>query len=176
MIFEIEEIPEGGLNFEVLEAKEHFGIDQSDCALSGDVKVWGKLTKVEREVLCSCDFNAPLLVVCTRCLEKFPLQVRGKLQIYFIPQVKEHRAGSEVEVQETDIEKEVYQEDQIDLRGPVRDQILLDVPLIRLCRKNCKGLCPKCGIDLNSSQCECKNDGPNDPRFAVLQKLKDKLK
>ena len=61
MIFEIEEIPEGGLNFDVLEGKEHFQIDQSDCTLTDAVKVQGKLTRIEREVCFSGDLEAPLL-------------------------------------------------------------------------------------------------------------------
>jgi uncharacterized protein len=176
MIFEIEEIPEGGLNFDVLEGKEHFGIDQSDCALTDDVKVRGKLTKIEREICFAGDLEASLLVTCTRCLKPFPLQVKSKVQVHFIPRAKESSPGSEVEIKETDIEKELYEEDRVDLRGPIRDQILLDVPLIRLCQKDCKGICSECGNDRNSDPCECENDGQIDPRFAVLQKLKEKLK
>jgi uncharacterized protein len=176
MIFEIEKIPEGGLNFEVLEGKEHFGIDQSDCVLMDCVKVSGKLTKIDREVCFAGYVEAPLLVNCTRCLTPFPLQVKNKFQVNFVPRAKESSAGSEVEINEMDIEQEIYEDDRIDLRGPIRDQILLEVPLILLCHENCKGLCPECGSNRNSDPCECENDGENDPRFAVLQKLKDKLK
>jgi uncharacterized protein len=176
MIFEIEEIPEGGLNFDVLEGKEHFGIDQSDCALTDCVRICGKLTKIDQEVCFSGYVEAPLMVTCTRCLELFPLQVKNKVQAHFVPREKQSSPGSEVEISETDIEKEIYEEDRIDLHGSIRDQILLEVPLILLCQKNCKGICPECGSDRNSDPCKCENDGGIDPRFAVLQKLKDKLK
>jgi uncharacterized protein len=176
MIFDIDEIPEGGLNFDVLEGKEHFGIDQSDCALTDGVRVCGKLTKIERELCFAGYIEAPLLVTCTRCLKLFPLQVKNKVQAHFVPRVKLSLPGSEVEISETDIEKEIYEENRIDLHGIIRDQILLEVPLILLCQGNCKGLCPECGSDRNSGPCECKNNGDIDPRFAVLQKLKDKLK
>lgn len=176
MIFEIEEIPEGGLNLDVLEGKEHFGIDQADCALTDDVKVRGKLKKIEREVSFSGFLEAPLVVTCTRCLKPFPFQVKGKVQVHFIPRAKESSPGSEVEITETDIEQEIYEDDRVDLYGPVRDQILLDVPLIRLCQEDCKGLCPECGRDRNSDPCECESEGQIDPRLAVLQKLKEKLK
>jgi len=176
MIFEIEEIPEGGLNFDVLEGKEHFEIDQSDCALTDAVKVRGKLTRIEREVCFSGDLEAPLLVTCTRCLKLFPLQVKNRVRIHFVPREKKSSPGSEVEIKETDIEQEIYEEDRVDLHGPIRDQILLDVPLIRLCQEDCKGICPECGNDRNSDPCGCENDGQIDPRFAVLQKLKEKMK
>ena len=176
MIFEIEEIPEGGLNFDVLEGKEHFGIDQSDCTLTDGVKICGKLTKIEREVCFVGNVEAPLLVTCTRCLKPFSLQIKIKVQAHFVPRAKQSSPGSEVEISETDIEKEIYEEDKIDLHGPIRDQILLEVPLILLCQENCKGICPECGSDRNSDPCKCENDGEIDPRFAVLQKLKDTLK
>ena len=176
MIFEIEEIPEGGLNFDVLEGKEHFGIDQSDCALTDGVKVRGKLTKIEQEVCFAGYVEAPLLVTCTRCLKPFPLQIKNKVQAHFVRLEKQSSPGSEVEISETDIEKEIYEEDRIDLHGPIRDQILLEVPLILLCQENCKGICPECGSDRNSDPCKCENEGKIDPRFAVLQKLKDTLK
>jgi uncharacterized protein len=168
MIFEIEEIPEGGLSIDVLEGKEHFEIDQSDCALTDAVKVRGKLTRIELEVCFSGDLEASLLVTCTRCLKLFPLQVKNRVRIHFVPREKESSPGSEVEIKETDIEQELYEEDRIDLHGPIRDQILLDVPLIRLC--------PECGNDRNSDPCGCENDGQIDPRFTVLQKLKEKMK
>ena len=176
MIFEIEEIPEGGLNFDVLEGKEHFAIDQSDCALLDGVKVRGKLTKIEREVCFAGYVEATLLVTCTRCLKPFFLQVKNKVQAHFVPWENQSSPGSEVEIIETDIEKEIYEEDKIDLHGPIRDQILLEVPLILLCQENCKGICPECGGDRNFDPCNCENDSAIDPRFAVLQKLKDKLK
>jgi uncharacterized protein len=175
MIFEIEEIPEGGLNFDLLEGKEHFEIDQFDCALTDGVKVRGKLTKIDREVYFAGYVEAPLLVTCTRCLKPFPLQLKNKIQVHFVPRSKQSSPESEVEISETDIEKEIYEEDRIELHGPIRDQILLEVPLILLCQENCKGICPECGCDRNSDSCKCENDGEIDPRFAVLQKLKDKL-
>jgi uncharacterized protein len=176
MIFEIEEIPEGGLYFDVLEGKDHFGINQSDCVLMDGVKVCGKLTKIEREVCFAGYLEAPLLVSCTRCLKLFPLQVKNKVKAHFVPRAKQSSPGSEVEISEKDIEKEIYEDERIDLHGPIRDQILLEVPLILLCQENCKGLCPECGSDKNTDPCECEKYGEIDPRFSVLQKLKDKLK
>lgn len=176
MIFDIEEIPEGGLNFDVLAEKEQFEIDQQDCFLSDAVKVKGVLTRIERDICFSGDLHALLQLTCTRCLKPFPFKVESKIQVHFVPRTKEPSPGSEVEIKETDIEQEIYEEDRIDLSGPIRDQILLEVPLMHLCQEDCKGICSECGIDLNSNQCECQTEGAIDPRFAVLKNLKDKLK
>ena len=51
MIFEIEEIPDGGLDFNLLAEKEQFEINQPDCSLSDNVRVNGKLTRIEQDIL-----------------------------------------------------------------------------------------------------------------------------
>ena len=49
--------------------------------------------------------------------------------------------------------------DQIDLVPMVRENLLLDAPLAPLCRLDCAGLCPTCGIDRNAATCDC--DAPH---------------
>ena len=176
MIFEIDEIPEGGLSFNLFVKKEQLQIDQPECYLDEDVKIKGKLKRIDHEVFFEGELQTLLQVICNRCLKSFSLPIKNKVQVQFVPDVKDSSPGSEVEIKETDVDKEAYQEDRIDIRGSVRDQILLDVPLIRLCQKDCKGICPACGNDFNANQCECKNEEEVDPRLAVLKKLKDKLK
>ena len=61
--------------------------------------------------------------------------------------------------------------DQIDLATMVRENILLEAPLAPLCRADCAGLCPTCGIDLNTSTCECIGV-VGDPRWDALSELK----
>lgn len=175
MIFEIDEIPEGGLSFDVLVNKEQLEIDHSDCTLTENVNVKGELSRIDKDVYLKGELYAVLKVTCTRCLNSFLFPVENKIQAHYVPQMVEASPGCEIEVKELDIEKEVYQEGRIDLRNPLRDQILLDVPLISLCNKNCKGICFKCGNDLNLNQCKCQNDKETDPRFAILENLKDKL-
>jgi uncharacterized protein len=65
--------------------------------------------------------------------------------------------------------------DKIDLSEDVRDYALLALPMKKLCSENCKGLCPKCGKNLNDGPCECR-DEKIDPRWEPLQKLKTKNK
>ena len=176
MIFEIDEIPEEGLGFDLFANKEQFKIDQPDCSLTENVKIKGRLTRINKEVFFAGELQTLLQVICTRCLKSFSLQIKNKIQVHFVPQVKDPLSGREVELKETDIEKEIYQEGRIDLRDLVRDQVLLDVPLICLCQDDCKGICTVCGNDFNANHCECKNEEEIDSRFAVLKNLKDKLK
>jgi uncharacterized protein len=75
-------------------------------------------------------------------------------------------------VDDPDVTDELtYQIDQsfIDLAPLVHDAILLDLPLAPLCRADCQGLCPYCGIDRNEANCGCQ--APHDPRWATLDGL-----
>ena len=44
---------------------------------------------------------------------------------------------------------------QIDLDGMVMDNVFLNLPIVSFCRKDCKGLCPVCGCNLNEKECGC---------------------
>tara|TARA_B100000686_G_scaffold166421_1_gene173916 strand:+ start:1618 stop:2148 length:531 start_codon:yes stop_codon:yes gene_type:complete len=176
MIFDIEDIPEEGLNLDLLAGKEQLEINQPDCSLLDDIKLRGNLAKIEQDISFSGQLKATLRVACTRCLNLFPYNIEAEIKIHFTPLSKKHSPGSEIEIKETEIEQEIYDGGKVDLRGAVRDQILLEVPFMHLCRGDCKGICSECGIDLNSNHCGCQNEGQIDPRFAVLKEIKDKLK
>lgn len=64
--------------------------------------------------------------------------------------------------------------DQIDLVPMVRETVLLELPDAPVCRPDCAGLCPQCGIDLNVITCECVME-TIDPRWAALEGLRDIL-
>jgi uncharacterized protein len=175
MIFVIEHINEEGVDFDVLEPKEHFNIDSTDCVLAEGVKVRGKLKRTGLEILCKGSLETGLFVTCTRCLSDFSFVVKSELKVHFIPR-DNNKLANEIQLTELDVEQEFYEDGRVDLSSPVRDLILLSLPQVILCRKNCAGLCPECGSNLNTNKCDCKNEGSYDPRLAVLQRLKDQLK
>lgn len=59
----------------------------------------------------------------------------------------------------------------IDLTEMVRDVVLLDLPLAPLCDDDCAGLCPTCGVNRNTSPCDCAAES-TDPRWAALADLR----
>jgi uncharacterized protein len=61
--------------------------------------------------------------------------------------------------------------DDIDLRPAVREQWLLAVPAFTLCRDDCRGLCPSCGVDLNAGDCGCPPQISVDSRWDALRAL-----
>jgi DUF177 domain-containing protein len=61
----------------------------------------------------------------------------------------------------------------IDLRPAVREELLLAAPRWVVCREDCRGLCPRCGKDLNAGACGC--PAPVDPRWGGLTAVRHKL-
>ena len=58
----------------------------------------------------------------------------------------------------------------LDLTNEIREVIILNLPAYPRCGESCKGLCPKCGVNLNTSRCKCKTEHGDD-RWAVLNVL-----
>ncbi len=175
--FDIESIPEDeGLELLQTEKKSALKIDLPDCTLTQDIELSGRLTRLGRDVFFKGRVACEIQFACSRCLENFKTPVKTSLDVCFMP-IPENEPQEEHELRESDIEVEYYKENTIDLAQPVFDQILLTQPLIPLCCSDCKGLCSQCGVNRNKNECQCGElSGAGDPRFDVLQKLKDKIK
>lgn len=70
---------------------------------------------------------------------------------------------------EEDDEILLLEDGKVDAGELAREAFILDMDTKTLCSEDCKGLCPRCGADLNLGPCSCKKDV--DPRLAVLAKL-----
>jgi uncharacterized protein len=74
----------------------------------------------------------------------------------------------------TDPDAFAIHNDQIDLAPMVRETVLIELPDAPLCRIDCAGLCPTCGVDFNVDQCGCAAPIV-DARWAALDALRDLL-
>lgn len=78
-----------------------------------------------------------------------------------------------MEMNEEDQDTYILAEDgKLGLNELFRADILLALPTKYLCKEDCKGLCPVCGMNLNNSSCQC-NKRQIDPRLEVLKQLID---
>ena len=174
MFFAIDEIPEAGLDFAVIKKKQDFDVDQPGCSLGRDVEAAGTLSISGKDVFLSGKIKTELTLQCSRCLEPFQFPVECEVTAHFVP--REEPEHKEVELSASDIDIEYYDGNRVDISQPVHDQILLALPFVSVCHKDCKGLCPDCGKNLNKGACGCSGEGPVDPRLEVLRSLKEKLK
>jgi uncharacterized protein len=106
---------------------------------------------------------------CSRCVETFALPIEAQFDLRYQPHVLNAGEG-EREIEEDDLTTAFYENDEIDLAQLMREQFYLSLPMKPLCRPDCQGLCPVCGMNLNRAACDCKREW-DDPRFAVLKTL-----
>lgn len=111
-------------------------------------------------------------VSCARCLEPVEIPVARSFDLLYRPAESEKRSD-EVAIHEADTEIGYYSGDGMELEDALREQVLLAVPIKSLCRFDCKGLCPTCGVNRNQQLCDC-NPARPDPRWAALGELKNK--
>ena len=127
-------------------------------------------------VLAAGTFKGHLIVACSRCVGPVRLDIDDKVRVTFMPasempQEDDDAAPEEgVEVAEDDLDLFPYDGERVDLEPLFREEFVLAVPFAPLCAETCKGLCPQCGIDLNTGTCSC--EAPIDPRLAALKGLK----
>lgn len=115
--------------------------------------------------------HVPMEADCDRCLEPAAFEVDGDFDFCYRP-VKFAQPASREEVELGGAESEVafYEGGGLELNDVLREYILLSVPMRKLCRPDCKGICPVCGQNRNTVSCGCR-EKPADDRWAALKRM-----
>lgn len=125
-----------------------------------------KLTRTNRGVLADVDMVTQLHLACSRCLEDVSVPLATRFTEEFYPTV-DLRTGLAVKTPEGGTGFMLDEAHELDLTEPIRQQVLLELPMKPLCRADCAGLCPTCGHNLNDGPCGCTRE-PADPRLGTL--------
>ncbi|MBE6357040.1 MAG: DUF177 domain-containing protein [Lentisphaerae bacterium] len=124
------------------------GDDQYSAAGEGSYDLTAQL--ISGGVLVSGRVSIPVSSICGRCLQPVDFTLDpGEVKLFF----------------EVDENQEL-----LDIDEDVRAELLLELPMNPLCSPDCPGLCPECGCDLNSQQCNCRpadNSGKVSPWSAL---------
>ncbi|HKX30988.1 MAG TPA: DUF177 domain-containing protein [Blastocatellia bacterium] len=134
--------------------------------------VSGRLDRTGMDVRLRGELKAVLTAPCDRCLKNVPLTLDLPLDLLYAAADPIGDRPVEVELQARDLDIAVYENDEINLDEMVLEQLELNLPSRRLCREECRGLCPQCGADLNLESCRCQK--PIDPRWQALADLAEK--
>jgi uncharacterized protein len=169
---DVKEIPPEGLDLEESLKPADVHVQDSDeftlepgAALRCHVDL-----RDEGTVSVSGHLVARLGLVCGRCLDPFVQPIDQKLELFLLAHREGQEEEDEVELSERDMVVGYYRDRLIDLGEMVREQFVLAVPMKRLCRDDCKGLCVRCGINKNRESCECPVVD-SDPRLESLGRL-----
>ena len=171
----ISKIPAEGLEVDEVVNGKVLAVPQEELSISKEGRFKAFIERADEGSLhVRGHLNLETAGPCARCLADTPLVVDQELDLFFLPEsdvVSEHDDEEGAELQDRDLVVTFYKGDVIDLGAVVREHVLLAQPMKRLCREDCKGVCPACGADRNQVQCGCPPPARNDSPFSSLSLL-----
>jgi len=133
----------------------------------------GSLRTVE-DIRLRGSYQGKFEIPCARCLEPVAHELKGEFDLLFRP-LGADADSPERSVTTPETEIGYYQDGGLALEDVVREQVFLSLPARSLCGEGCKGICPRCGKNLNSESCTCES-APVDPRWSALSDLGSRMK
>jgi uncharacterized protein len=105
---------------------------------------------------------------CDRCLCGVEIPVTRDFDLQYRPMSSIARE-EEVEIPADELDVGFFSGDGVALADVVAEQVILSVPMKVVCRPDCRGLCPVCGLDLNRGDCQCPPVRPDSPFASLLE-------
>lgn len=135
--------------------------------LKAPIKYEVCITNTGDAFLISGKAKADATTACSRCLEQIDVTLDATIDAYYMIEKPENY---ETEVNEFEV---LPPDHNIDLGELILRSMVVDAPSKPICKDDCKGLCPRCGKNLNDGPCACKDDEPDETNpFSVLKDLK----
>ena len=143
------------------------------AALEEPVSVDFTLTHDELDLRLGGFVETSIRYTCARCLKQLSRRLSTSFDLLYLPQPG-GGPDEEIELKYEDMDVGFYDGVRLDVDLMVLEQIELAIPMRFICREDCRGLCHRCGADLNERTCGCPRDEP-DPRLGVLREFRRKM-
>jgi uncharacterized protein len=168
LIIDLAAIPESGYELETAVPSTVFSLESSDVQLSETVAVRARIQRAGTTVAVRGSIAATVSVPCGRCLERAEVPLEATIDVVAVP-AAEMPDDEDHELSSSEMDLYYYSGEQLDLGAIVWDHLSVAIPVQPLCRPDCQGLCPSCGVNRNLASCDCSLEVV-DERFAVLKK------
>jgi uncharacterized protein len=171
MRYKIKDIGEGGIDLSVAVSAAWLAAECPDAFLGlseAGVRLEGRLEPAGEGYLLRGTLRGELTVACARCLEPAPVPIESEMTVSFV----ERDEVDDDEDEDAEDDLVAFQNGVVDLGLPIRDEILLAVPMTAICRPDCAGICPVCGRNRNLTPCDCEKQALATSKLAVLAKIK----
>lgn len=149
-------------------------ISREECNILSPIKTTLRAIRIDDMIAVKGLINTLVRLSCGRCLKEYETPLHSRFNLTYMHRLSGSREGEdqdEVEISAAQTGLIYFEGDDINLQDGIQEQVILALPVKALCNSHCKGLCPRCGADLNAGECGC-NRRPADNRFAVLKNLK----
>jgi uncharacterized protein len=138
--------------------------------------LWGQvhLMRTQRSIFVRGHLATEVEVECSRCLVATPVSIAFELEAEYFPAI-DIGTGHPLPAPDDDLAFTIDANHELDLREAVRQHVLLELPMQSICDEACRGLCPRCGANLNEGPCHCPADDGDDrltPLRALLSGLR----
>lgn len=133
----------------------------NDLHFTEPVSLSGTVKNECGEIILNLEAVSNFETLCARCGEKFKLRFSYDISEKFVKNSVPYDAN-------------VLNGGEIDLKDVVLQHLYMNLPISFICKDDCKGLCQKCGQNLNEGECSC-DKGDIDPRMAALLKFKNDI-
>jgi uncharacterized protein len=131
------------------------GIDFDDCSYAEPVHLSGSARRMKDSLFVNGKLTSTCTITCSFCLARSPNKVSESFD--FIYDIKDKR--------------------EVDITDDVREIFILKHPYQYRCKEDCKGLCPRCGTNLNEKTCRCPSDDDDtEQKFFQLKQWFEKKK
>jgi uncharacterized protein len=147
-------------------------LERSQLLDLGEIGWAGEIVRTKSGFLLTARLRYSQALECPRCLGRSPAEVEAEIEVLIQPKSREPVVG-ELELEGADLGVLYLEGEILDIDPILIEQIQLNVPMRQLCRRDCAGLCPQCGIDRNVDSCDCEE--VVDPRWAALTAARDRL-
>lgn len=154
--FEPGQIDFSGENLEQTSPLRAEGVAELLAHSDGEVRIQGK-------------YSVEMMTQCDRCLGRARFPLDATFDLFYRPMSYIARE-EEVEIDEGEAEIGFYEKGGMELEDILQEQILLSLPMQRVCSDVCKGICPICGANRNETACQCTIEEATD-RWGALRKL-----
>jgi uncharacterized protein len=149
-------------------------IKNKACEFRKPLKINIKACRVRELYEVEGHFESQIRLSCSRCLKDFDTALADDFALTYTREVQglmEDLDEKEIELKLEDLGLLYFRGEEINLDQGIQEQVVMAFPLQPLCAKDCKGLCPQCGSDLNLKDCACEQK-PVSSQFAVLKNIK----
>ena len=162
MIIKISNLSDGSYNYKFEGEVAEIGLSEP---YTGKYKTKIELSKFQDQIILNSETKIKAGMVCDRCGEEYDQVIKSEHKMVYLLR------GNEEENESIDVVYLNADADKINIKNDVRDYVLLAIPMKKLCTDECKGLCYKCGKNLNEGACDC-NESEIDEKWKPLLKLK----
>jgi uncharacterized protein len=167
---DLSHLPSEGLRLERRIHENAWKITEPDWQSRGELAFELLIKGNPQKASVEGNFDAGITASCHRCLKRLALKLDRKFHLTYLAPDPVRFSRDEVGLTGEELEVAYFEKPLLPLHELIREQVYLAVPMKFLCKADCRGLCVRCGADLNEVECSCPRQ-EEDPRWASLKSI-----